>query len=82
MRALAATTCGGLCKRGGGSMRIHKSVTLARVCQAIQEGDSPGFCLACGEEAHGIEPDAEKYECECCGADGVYGAEELLLYLS
>lgn len=36
-----------------------------------------GFCLACGEEAYGVEPDARKYECESCGACKVYGYAEL-----
>jgi hypothetical protein len=31
--------------------------------------DSQGFCLACGEIADGVEPDAERYECECCGKE-------------
>jgi hypothetical protein len=35
--------------------------------------------VACGEMAHGVEPDAEGYECESCGASKVYGAEELLI---
>jgi len=38
-----------------------------------------GFCLACGAENSGIEPDARKSRCECCGAQKVYGAEELIL---
>lgn len=38
-----------------------------------------GFCLACGEEVEGVEPDARKYECESCGEAKVYGLEELLL---
>lgn len=42
------------------------------------EGDA-GFCLACGEEQHGIEPDARRAHCEACGANKVYGAEELML---
>lgn len=41
--------------------------------------NSQGFCLACGEVADGVEPDARKYECECCGKPKVYGAEELAL---
>ena len=41
--------------------------------------NSGGFCLACGEENSGVEPDARKYSCECCGAPKVYGAEELIL---
>ena len=38
-----------------------------------------GFCIACGEIQEGIEPDALRYECECCGESRVYGAEELVL---
>ena len=38
-----------------------------------------GFCLACGEEADGVEPDARRYECESCGAAKVFGYSELLL---
>lgn len=41
--------------------------------------ESVGFCLACGEEAHGVEPDARRYECECCGEPKVYGLEELMM---
>jgi hypothetical protein len=44
--------------------------------------DNPGFCLACGTEAEGCEPDARQYRCESCGADAVYGAEEILLALA
>lgn len=29
--------------------------------------DNPGFCLACGNEQEGCEPDAHGYECEACG---------------
>lgn len=38
-----------------------------------------GFCIACGEAAFGVEPDARGYDCESCGESKVYGAEELLL---
>jgi len=38
-----------------------------------------GFCVECGEEAFGVEPDARKYVCESCEERGVYGIEELLL---
>jgi hypothetical protein len=38
-----------------------------------------GFCLACGKSQGGTEPDARKYTCEHCGAEKVYGAEELML---
>ena len=48
--------------------------------EAIINGDnSGGFCLACGAEAYGVEPDARRYSCEACGQPKVYGAEELVL---
>jgi hypothetical protein len=48
--------------------------------EALQASENySGFCLACGEENTGIEPDARKYACQCCGALKVYGAEELIL---
>ena len=47
---------------------------------AKQSGENgEGFCLACGEVAYGVEPDARKYRCENCGAHKVYGGEELAL---
>jgi hypothetical protein len=65
---------------------IHPSVTLERVIEAVERYqsslDNPGFCVKCGCDAEGVEPDARAYKCECCGQRGVYGAEELLLYLA
>lgn len=40
--------------------------------------DDAGYCLACREEAYGVEPDARRIECECCGKRAVYGVQELL----
>ena len=54
-------------------------ITIDRILEAVESGEDMGFCLACGDEACGVEPDARKYECESCGKDKVYGAEELLL---
>ena len=39
---------------------------------------NPGFCVECGAEHDGIEPDAEDYVCESCGSPAVWGAEQLL----
>jgi hypothetical protein len=67
-------------------MRIHETIVLDRVTEAVERAhtslDNPGFCIACGGEAEDIEPDARRYECEICGEPGVYGAEELLLMLA
>lgn len=41
--------------------------------------DNPGFCIECGAENEGVEPDAENYECESCGEHQVFGADELFI---
>jgi hypothetical protein len=41
--------------------------------------ESLGFCLGCGTTAHGVEPDARRYDCESCGEPEVYGLEELAM---
>jgi len=46
--------------------------------QELQDSNG-GFCIKCGSETYGIEPDAHEYECEECGEKGVYGAEELMM---
>ncbi len=45
----------------------------------VSEGNGEGFCLACGATAHGVEPDARRYNCESCNEPKVYGLEELLM---
>ncbi len=63
-------------------MRIHHSITQDRVIDAVKAEmftlANPGFCVACGEDADGCEPDARNYECECCGEHKVYGAAEIM----
>ena len=54
-------------------------IEMERIIEAVEADDNLGFCVACGEEADGCEPDARQYECESCGARAVYGAEELML---
>ena len=67
-------------------MKIHQDITLDRVTEAVERAsvtlDNPGFCVICGAEAEGVEPDACRYESESCGEPGVYGAEELLMQLA
>lgn len=45
----------------------------------LMEEEGQGFCLACGEVQDGVESDATRYTCECCGEAKVYGAGELAL---
>jgi hypothetical protein len=54
-------------------------VTMDQILQAVEADDNVGFCLECGAEAQGVEPDARRCTCESCGKPEVYGAEELLL---
>jgi hypothetical protein len=64
----------------------HKSLTDEVIADAVEREmttlDNPGFCLVCGVETEGVEPDARNYKCECCGAEQVFGAAELLLHLA
>ena len=66
-------------------MKLHPSITIDRITDAIQRRDTnldnPGFCIACGEEQEGCEPDARNYECESCGEHKVFAPEELLFSL-
>jgi len=57
---------------------MHPSITLDSILAAVAD-DYIGICVRCGQEQEGVEPDARKYECDSCGANSVYGAEELLL---
>ena len=63
--------------------KIHQSITMERVADACERNtcglDNPGFCIACGNEQEGCEPDAREYECEACGEHQVYGAGEVAL---
>jgi hypothetical protein len=63
-------------------VEVHPSITADRIVEASRRSlDDPGFCICCGADALGVEPDARKYEYESCGKSGVYGAEELLLFV-
>ena len=55
------------------------TIDIDRIIEACESDDCMGFCLACGEDAYGVEPDARGYECEACGARAVFGAEEILI---
>jgi hypothetical protein len=59
-----------------------KLPTYEQIIEAVESDESRGFCLACGADAYGVEPDARGYECEECGASKVYGAEECLIMVA
>lgn len=67
-------------------MRLHKSLTETKLLEAAKRQmfgtDNPGFCIACGYEQDGCEPDACEYECEECGEPTVYGAQELVMMVT
>ena len=63
-------------------MRVHKSVTVERILDAVENDEMIGICTSCGADYDSaLEPDARKIECGECGEAEVYGAEELLLNL-
>jgi hypothetical protein len=65
----------------GAGTRAPKTIVISqdRILKACEADDYTGFCLACGNEQEGCEPDARGYTCESCGQPDVYGAQELLL---
>ena len=52
---------------------------FASLQRIIEGSNSEGYCLACGKKAYEVEPDARRYRCEECGAEKVFGAEELVM---
>ena len=47
--------------------------------EELQESHG-GICRACQhQQIGGVEPDARNYLCESCGANELFGAEELIL---
>lgn len=58
---------------------MRPSLTQEKILAAVEADDNLGFCKECGAEAQGVEPDARNYECESCGEEQVFGAEELLI---
>jgi len=64
---------------------VHGSISPDRVMEACNRRgsglDNPGFCISCGSDAEGVEPDATGYECGICGEPCVTGAEELFFQI-
>ncbi len=58
--------------------------TVTRFIPRVQPGDcmandNEGLCLLCGNTQSGVEPDAERYQCEACGQRSVYGLDQFVL---
>ena len=58
---------------------IDQDKLLQAIENSMHSLDNPGFCIECGAERDGCEPDAENYECYDCGENAVYGAEMRLI---
>ena len=60
---------------------IKNKQNIVKTAMGLMEEDIctiEGVCIKCGEIAHGVEPDAEKYKCENCETNTVYGAEQIV----
>jgi hypothetical protein len=66
-------------------MKLPTNLTRETIIDAAKRGmvtlDSPGFCIVCGHESDGVEPDMRNGPCESCGESAVMGAEELMFWL-
>lgn len=65
-----------------GAEKIDLDTLLAAVESEAFGLENPGFCLSCGAERDGCEPDAREYPCDECGKRAVFGAAEVLLYVA
>lgn len=64
----------------GGKLDVERrQLDIDQVMDAVDADDGTGFCLACGAQASGCEPDARGYPCQACGERRVFGAMEVLL---
>ena len=58
-------------------MPAKQTFTLEQIEEASD--NMVGFCTACGTERECCEPDARNYQCDECGENEVFGAEELVM---
>lgn len=61
--------------------RTWANANVEAVTTAAEADDYIGFCVGCGTETSGVEPDARNFHCETCDRPLVFGAEELLFYI-
>ncbi len=38
-----------------------------------------GYCVVCGDQQNGVEPDAREYHCFECELDSVFGVEQIII---
>jgi hypothetical protein len=62
-----------------GQAVLRPVMTADELQDSLWSMDSLGWCLECGTETDGVEPDARNYRCDECGMLQVYGMEELLM---
>lgn len=60
-------------------MKISQEDLLSAIEENTFGLSNWGFCVACGNQQDGCEPDAANYTCEACNVRQVFGAEEILL---
>ena len=58
---------------------LPAGLTEDDIMTAVAEDNCIGFCLTCGAEALGVEPDHCKMRCTDCGNFTVYGADDILI---
>jgi hypothetical protein len=63
-----------------GGETLYKPIMSLKTLDGLMfDSGNNGWCLACGTVVSGCEPDMRRGMCECCGANRVYGFEELAL---
>jgi len=65
-----------------GPLAVERKTKMKPTIEEIYEASSnyEGWCTSCEDFTTGCcEPDAREYECEVCGENTVYGAEEAVI---
>lgn len=53
--------------------------TIQQIEDVIFSDNATGFCVRCGDETYGVEPDARHYPCLSCDSREVFGAEQIVI---
>lgn len=64
-------------------MKLHESINIERLAALATQNfiscTNYGVCIACGEEANGVEPDSRDSLCDHCHTRNVWGVDEIIL---
>jgi len=49
-------------------------IPINRLIEVMANDESIGFCVCCGNEIFGVDPDTKNMKCDNCGKFSVFGS--------